>query len=186
MRFSIKPSKQDLQQAQPVIETTIETCKSFLVKEDSLEISLSWHEKFSPEALNSENLILYFNTYRDDWSDNLSNIMAQGYAQAWFLEYKEISFHWENILQLGHSLVFAEHTVGLQPEVDDIEVIEEEWPILRENLDKSIEESTEELNRLGFSVAYYIAKELSKNHELEEFTELTRSTILETGDTIFT
>lgn len=186
MKYSIKPSQQDLNKSKPIIETTLETCESFLVKEDSLNIHLSWNSSFAPEAVSSEKLAIHFNTSDNEWDEKLSNCVAQGYAQSWFLEYKDISFHWENILQLGHSLVFAERVAGAQLQLDDIEIIEEEWPVIREHLEESIEVESGELNRLGFSLAYYIADELSETHELEDFTELTLSSVLEVGDMIFT
>jgi len=186
MRYSIQPSQQDLRSVEPIIETTLETCKSFLVKEDNLRIYLSWNDDFSPETLDSEKLILHLNTSDKNWEEALSSCVAQGYAQSWFLEYKDISFHWENILQLGHSLVFAEQVAGTQFQLDNIEIIEEEWPLIREQLGENTSQNSEELNRLGFSLSYYIAKELSENHELEDFTELKLPSILEVGDMIFT
>lgn len=185
MNFSIKPSEKDLKKAKPIVESSIETCSSVLHKEDAIEVALTWSEDFESNSVSSEKMEIAFNTRTSDWEKKLNSAVARGYAQTWFLEYKEIMFQWENLIHLGHSLIFAENVTDYKPKIDDKELLKENWELVKGELANEAHYTSDTLRQFGFSYSYYIAKELSKNHSLENFPELNKSSVIQAGDRIF-
>lgn len=185
MNFSIKPSEKDLRKAKPIVESSIKTCNSVLHKENPIEVVLTWSETFESNSISSEKIEVAFNTSSNEWDEKLNSTVARGYAQTWFLEYKEIMFQWENLIHLGHSLVFAENITDYKPDVDDKNLLKQNWSLVKEELGNETHDISDTLRQFGFSYAYYIAKELSKEHSLENFPELNKSSVIQAGDKAF-
>lgn len=184
MEHTIEPSPEVFREANDIVEGLLQTCEAVLGKKSDIEVYLGWAEQPSPEVFSEEEARINVGT-GENWKDDLKTTVAQAYAQSWFLEHKSNSYHWEELLMLGHSLRFAENITEKNPEVDSEEEIAEEWPVLREEIQLSMVEDTEELSHYGFSLAYYLAKNLDDVHGLKNFPELTMSDVLDAGDRIF-
>lgn len=184
MEHSIEPSESGLSKARDTVEGIIQTCKTVLSKNSDLTVYLSWGKKPSPELI-SEDQIKVNIGQGENWKEELKTTTAQAYAQAWFSEYRSSSYHWEELLMLGHSLRFAENITGKKPDLDPKDEIREVWPVLREEIQLSLMEDTEELSHYGFSLAYYITGELEESHDLKKFPELGMSDFIDAGDKLF-
>jgi len=185
MTYSLKPEKHEIREARQIVEGTLTTAETMLEKEADFEIGLSWSSRFEPAVLNPEKVSLRFNTQDDNWKDRLKQITAQGYAHSWFLENIEPELHWQEVLMLGHSLNFAEQATGQKPSLNDRSEVSQRWSNLKQELSRPAEEMEPEMMRYGFSAAYYIAEQLQKNHDLEEFPDLKRSDVIVAGDEAF-
>ena len=184
MEHSIEPTAEEFREAKDIVEGILQTCEAVLSKDSDLQVFLSWRTHSSPEVLSEEEAKINITT-EDGWKNQLKTTVSQAYAQSWSLEYKSNSYHWEELLTLGHSLRFAENITGEKPELDSKDEIAENWSILRDEIQLSLVEETEEISHYGFSLAYYLANELEESHSLEDFPELTMSDILNAGDNIF-
>lgn len=184
MEHSIEPTAEEFRKAKDIVEGILQTCEAVLAKNSDLQVFLCWGDYSSPEVLSEEEARINITT-EEGWKDQLKATTSQAYAQSWFLEYKSNSYHWEELLTLGHSLRLAENITGEKPELDPKEGVAENWNVLREELQLSLVEETEEISHHGFSLAYYLAEELEEAHSLEKFPELVMSDILDAGDRIF-
>lgn len=184
MNHTIQPSTETFREANDIVEGLLQTCEAVLGKDSDLEVYLSWSDQASPEVFSEEEARINVGT-GESWKENLKTTVAQAYAQSWFMEYKSNSYHWEDILMLGHSLCFAENITESTPEVDPKEEVTEQWPMLRDEIQLSTVEEIEELSHYGFSLAYYLAQELEEVHDMKNFPELTMSDVLDAGDRIF-
>lgn len=184
MEHSIEPTAEEFREAKDIVEGILQTCEAVLAKDSDLQVFLCWANQSSPEVFSEEEARINITT-EEGWKDQLKTAVAQAYAQSWSLEYKSNSYHWEELLTLGHSLRFAENITGEKPELDSKEEVAGKWSILRDEIQLSLVEETEEISHYGFSLAYYLAEELEEAHSLEEFPELTMSDILDAGDNKF-
>ena len=184
MEHTIQPSPEVFREANDIVEGLLQTCEAILAKNSDLQIYLGWADQSSPEVFSKEEARINV-AEGEEWRDQLKITVAQAYAQSWFLEYKSNSYHWEELLTLGHSQRFAENITGEKPELDPREEVAENWNTLREELQLSLVEETDEISHYGFSLAYYLAEELEEVHSLEDFPELGMSDILEAGDQMF-
>lgn len=184
MEHSIEPTPEVFREANNITEGLLQTCTAVLSKDSDLKVYLSWGENSSPEVLSEQEARINVSTH-DNWKEQLKSTVAQAYAQSWFMEYKSNSYHWEELLMLGHSLQFAENITDKEPELDPREEVEEAWPVLREEVQISLVEETEEMSHYGFSLAYYLAEELKDVHGLENFPELSMSDVIDAGDRLF-
>lgn len=185
MTYTLKPEEHELREARQVVEGIITSAETILEKEADFEVGLSWNSRFEPAVRHPEEMNLHFNTQVDDWKDRLKQITAQAYAKSWFLENVEPELHWQEMLMLGHSLGFAEKVTGEKPHLNDRSEVDEAWPELKEELSRPAEEMDPDMMRYGFSTAYFLAQELMKQHDLEEFPGLKRSDVINAGDKIF-
>lgn len=184
MEHTIEPSPEVFREANDIVEGLLQTCEAVLGKDSDLKVYMSWADQPSPEVISEEEARINVGT-GENWKNDLKTTVAQAYAQSWFMEYKSNSYHWEELLMLGHSLMFAENITEVKPQLDPEEDIEENWPVLREEVQMSLVEETEELSHYGFTLAYYLAEELKEVHGLENFPELSMSDIIDAGDRLF-
>lgn len=186
MSYSIQPSKQVIEKARTKVDTVLQTCEAVLPKDEDYEILLGSDDIFQSQALDETAIAVRFNSSEDDWQEKLGAVTARGYAESWMEEYKDPVFHWEQLLVLGQALNFAENITGLEPELDDIETLKDNWLDMREELGEHKTVESEILNAYGFSLAYVLADELLENHGYTEFPEFTKSDLVDAGDKLFT
>ncbi|QKQ98639.1 hypothetical protein GKQ38_03900 [Candidatus Nanohaloarchaea archaeon] len=184
MDYTIEPSAENFREVRDTVEGILQTCSAVLSKDSDLKVNLSWGDSNSPNVFSEDEARINVSV-GEGWKEELKQTVAQAYAQSWFLEYKSNSYHWEELLMLGHSLRFAENITEKQPELDPKDEVAENWPVLREEVQLSLVEETEEMSYYGFSLAYYLAEELEEVHGLKNFPELTMSDLLDAGDRIF-
>lgn len=185
MTYTIKPGEHELREARQLVETTLSTAEAVLEKDAAYEAGLSWNTRFEPVVYGPEELGIGFNSRPDGWKQRVKQVAAQAYAKAWFLEHVEPELHWQEVLMLGHSLLFSEQITGEKPELNDRAEIQEHWKELKQQLSRPVDDLNPEIAKYGFSTAYYIAEKLAESHELGEFTGLNRSDVEAAGEAVF-
>lgn len=188
MSYSIKPEEHELQQAQQVVETAIESCRHTLEKEQRFTLHLGHADKTEVgdfgvfgEARGSENGQIYFNTSIDGWKQNLNDLTIDIYGQAWFYEKEENhEFIWQELLANTTGLLLIDHiSEGREP---DHNSLEEEWSEKKEDLSEQLINSRE---NFSWQLKLIIGRKLLENYEFEDLPELNRSDIIEAGDETF-
>jgi uncharacterized protein YjaZ len=206
LRHTVKPRPDQHRTAKDLIESSIESCKHLLLKEDDLEFHLAWEGRaeiieelggVQGRALSSELITLSFNAEQDGWKDSVRRTVAHDYAHTYFYEQNGLSdFLWQWVLEEALSQQFAEHVF---PEIDSPqrhavgrEKIEELWPSAKKVMSEEMDYEHEMFyggetfpRWYGHSLAYMIGEKLLKEHEFEDFPDLTRSDVVDTGDELF-
>lgn len=189
MNYSIKPEKYELQQAQQIIETAIESSKNILEKEEPFTVHLghATEEEVGNfgvfgKSKNSENGQIHFNSSIDNWKQNLNDLTIDIYGQAWFYEKEENhEFIWQQLLANTTGLLLIDQiSEGREP---DYNSLQEEWSEKKENLSEQL--SIENQENFSWQLKLKLGRKLLDEYELNEFPELNRSDVVEAGDETF-
>jgi hypothetical protein len=189
MGYDIRPREHELREARTAAEQALESCRYTLEKEEDLEINLGSSSSLESGehgahglAVNSGVAQIYFDAGVDEWKEDLGEVMKQVYGKSWFYENFEGSgFVWTEFLAESFALMFLEEfSDGKTPEVTD--ELEEEWSEKKEKLSEELVEAQEDFS---WQVKWLVGRELAMEHELEEFTGLTKSDIEEKGEEVF-
>lgn len=189
MNYSIKPEEHELREARQVIDAALESSKHVLDKEESLNIHLGHGGKTEVgsfgvfgEALDSENGRIYFNTSGNNWKQNLNDLTIDIYGQTWFYEKQEsLEFIWQQFLAAITGLLLIDQvSEGREP---DYKGLKEEWREKKENLSEQI--SLEYQESFSWQLKLLLGRKLVEDRSLEDFPELKRSDVIDTGDKVF-
>lgn len=189
MNYSIKPEQHELQQAQQVVETAIESSKHMLEKEESFTVHLGHAAdedvgEFGAfgEARDVKNGRAYFNTSVDGWKQNLNDLVIDIYGQAWFYEKQDNhEFVWQQLLANTTGLLLIDQISESRD--PDYNGLNEEWSQKKENLSEEL--SFENQETFSWQLKLILGRKLLDTHELEELPELNRSDIIDAGDNAF-
>lgn len=186
MDYTIKPEEHELREARQTVEKTLESCRYVIEKEEDFEVSLSYAD---PEesgefgvfgsVKTSESARIFFNPQTNDWKNNLEDLVADLYGQAWFYENSEVNFEWQETLASITGLMVIEQRSNEKEVKKDVQ---KEWAEMKPVLSKEISPENEELS---WQLKTLIGRELLKENSIEEFQELKRSQVLDAGDAIF-
>ena len=180
MTYSIKPEEHELKTGRSIVENCLKTCEAIEKKEEKLEIILggksrdNFEEKGAfGEAWNSNLIRIYFNSeHGKDWKNDLRTITTYSYGESLFLEKSSVELNWQELLKKSYALMFLKKT-GFEPDEIDREKAKTEW------------QDFDEESSISWSLAHFIGEELLEDYELEDFPDLKRSDVIETGDKLF-
>lgn len=188
MKYSIKPEKHELQQAHQVVEKSIESSKHALQKEQPLRIHLGYAEKEEVgdfgvfgEATDSKNGRIYFNTSKDTWKQNLTELTIDIYGQAWFYEkIDKLEFVWQQLLAETTGLLLLDKiSEGREP---DYNGLQGEWKQKKENLSEEIASGNK---AYSWQLKLIVGRKLLDDYDLEDLPTLNKSDLIEAGDKAF-
>lgn len=191
MSYTIRPEKHELRNARETVEGVLESCKYILEKNKVLEVNLGAAPSGSAQehgahglAINESAAQFYFNPEIDDWDEDLEKVVRKEYAKSWFYEKTDSSgLLWRELLAESFGLMFLEeNSDGREPE-EYPEEFREDWSDGKESLKTQI--SVDNQENFSWQIKWFIGEKLLEEHELEEFTDLTRSDIEDAGEEVF-
>lgn len=185
MEYSIKPEEHELREARQVVERILESCSYIVEKEKDFRINLGFtdSEEYGAlgDALGSERVQVNFNSLVDGWKDDLEDVVADVYGQAYFYENSEVNFQWQQVLASVTGLMIIEELS--KPREVEKEDFREEWAEKKTEI--SEEAGIESRDALSWQLKTLLGRKLLEDYELEEFPDLKRSDVLEAGDALF-
>jgi hypothetical protein len=189
MNYSIKPEEHELQQAQQIVETAIDSSRHVLEKGKPFTVHLGHAAKVEVgefgvfgKARDSENGQIYFNTSVESWKQNLNDLTLDIYGQSWFYEKVDsVQFVWQQLLANTTGLLLIDQiSEGREP---DYNSLQEEWSEKKEDLSEQL--SIEKQENFSWQLKLKLGRKLLDSYELKEFPELKRSDVIEAGDETF-
>lgn len=212
MSHKIKPSTEELEEAEEIVDTALTEAEEQLLMEQEVIVELGWTESdFTIEEMDGAsgvakypNIVsLDFNTSAENWSESLRATAFHEYAHTW--DYEQRGQLWDKRWQyiLGEAL--TQHLANQNTEYGSPwrtkhsrDAITEYWTEIRdEELDQEYSQSQydpmfinrgegEYPNWLGYSLAWQIGERLLQQYSLEEFPELEKEDVVEAGNEIYT
>lgn len=185
MKYSIKPEEHELREARQVVERITESCSYIIEKEKEFRINLGFKdlEEYGAlgDALSSERAQINYNSLVNGWKEDLEDVVADVYGQAYFYENSEVNFQWQQVLaSVTGLMIIDELSESREVEKEDFR---EEWA--EKKTDISEEANKESRDTLSWQLKYLIGRKLLEDYELEDFPKLNRSDVLEAGDALF-
>ena len=185
MEYSIRPEEHELREARQVVERILESCAYVIEKNEGIKVSLGFAETEDfgaiGNATGSERVDIYFDSDVDGWEDNLEDVVADVYGQAYFYENSEVNFQWQQILASITGLMVIEKMS--EPREVEKEDLKEEWAEKKTNISDEADMGSRDI--LSWQLKALIGRKLLEDYELEDFPELKRSDVLEAGDALF-
>jgi hypothetical protein len=185
MEYSIKPEEHELREARQVVERILESCSYIVEKKEEIRINLGFTDSKEygalGNALSSERVQMNFNSLVDGWKEDLEDVVADVYGQAYFHENSEVNFQWQQVLASVIGLMIIEELS--EPREVEKEDFREEWAEKKTEI--SEEASIESRDALSWQLETLLGRKLLEDYELEDFPDLKRSDVLEAGDALF-
>lgn len=182
MSYSVKPEKHDFREALETVENTLENCQYLLERSKSLEVNIGSYpgDRGARGVAEPFNLQIYFNAGVDDWKEELRKVVQNYYAKSCFYEQHEPTFFWEEVLASSLGLMFLEES-GYDREPEEVESSQSEWEDKKELLSEEVFKVRSEFS---WQLNWFIGKKLMEEHDLNDFTELTKKDVIMAGDSI--
>jgi len=187
MDYSIKPKEHELTQARQAVEKALEGAKYVVEKDEDLSVNLGYASSDEAgefgvfgSAISPGEVEIFFNSSIDEWKDNLQDLTADLYGQAWFYENSEVTFIWQQVLASITGLIVIE-TFSERQEVD-VEELKEEWTEKKTGISDKVSERPE---NLSWQLKTAIGHQLLEEYEIGDLPDLNRSDVLDAGDTLF-
>lgn len=188
MEYSISPEEHELRQARQIVEKTLESCSYVLEKEEELKVNLGHAEKEEARdygvfgtARTSDSARIYFNPDTDGWKDNLEDLVADVFGQAWFYENSDTELKWQQLLASITGLMVIEKIS--EPREVERTGLKEEWAEKKTGLSERV--SIENQEDLSWQLKTLIGRKLLEEYKLEDLPGLNRSDVLDAGDSVF-
>lgn len=148
---------------------------------------------------NPERIEFNLSSRPDDWKTFFKSQLAHEYAHTVFMSYEDLEYesnieNWKHILLEAHGQLFAQKVFSdVRPEWRtkfSRTEIRKEWAEIRKKLDikiftESIFNSEDYHPWFGYSLSFYIGKELIEKNDLKDFPLLKKEDVIEAGDQIF-
>jgi uncharacterized protein YjaZ len=205
-------NRTDAETAGEIVRDALNESMSEMPKEEHIRVEIEDKEDdFIRSKMNGvmgvprgeSKLELIIDSRNGDWEQYLPAMVAHEYAHTYYSEkwgQRFIDYKWRHLLQEAHSQNFAEKVYPniKAPMREHIpqEKVSELWPEIRDEwLDRESVGQGDPLfhgtgkfpDWLGYSLAYYLGKELMESgYELEEFPELGKEEVVKAGEKLFT
>lgn len=201
-------SKQDIEKIKSILEEAARKSHEIDSIDRPLEVEIEWaSNSFVIDNMhgvhgltrNPEKIEFNISTESSEWKPFLKSQFAHEYGHTVFmaplgLEYESNIENWRHVMLEAHGQIFAEKAY---PEIEPEwrtkftkEQISEKWPKMKELLgEKIFSESIFKSEKfhpwLGYSLSYYIGKELATEHDLKDFPELEKDDVVQAGNKLF-
>jgi len=209
--MKIQPEKQNLEETEKIIRETVEKSSTVLGVNTEPDVALGFtHKPFtkntlggvSGETFEDGKVDIRFNSEVDGWKENLRRTMAHEYAHTHFFQIKPRNSNdelWKVILGEAQATNLAEKCFPNAEPPTISAVTQEELREYWSKVKNLMEEEMGWNNRVffsdfynseipmyyGYSLAFRIGRELLKEYCLEEFADLGKVDVINTGDGLF-
>lgn len=182
MDYDVNPEEHEFQKARNTVENVLESCQYILERDKSFEVNIGSYpgERGARGLAEAFNLQIYFNPDVDGWQEELRQVVQNYYAKSWFYEKHDPAFFWEEVLASSLGLMFLEEA-GYEREPEEVESSKAEWKDKKELLSEEVFEVRTEFS---WQLNWFIGKRLIEEHDLEDFTDLTKKDVIKAGDSI--
>lgn len=208
MSYSIKPEEHELRKARNAVEAAVESVRHSFPVEGEVSFNLGWDGRdYTTQKMGgvsgrtvAENVItLSFNSEVEGWEETLKRTAVHEYGHVLFYNANSglSDFMWQFLVEEALAQHLAErffpdaHSPWNQKYSTD--EISQEWGEIRHIIKEEEVDYEHPLflggekfpDWMGYSVAYLIGERLLEDHDLDEFPQLKRSEVIETGDKLF-